>query len=128
MQKIVITPEIEADLGQDELIVFCRGLQGVTQDVKYGNNLVFSVCDKMFVSFTLPNCQKLGFKVPDDQFLAMTGMPGIKPSQYMARFKWVDVPDRKNLSPEFLQAAVETSYRTVAAKLSKKKQAELGLL
>ncbi len=39
---------------KDRLYELCRSLPGVTEDVKWGDNLVFSVAAKMFAVFDVP--------------------------------------------------------------------------
>ena len=44
----------------------CRSLPGATEDVKWDNDLVFSVGGKMFACFSLPEGNPLSFKVDPD--------------------------------------------------------------
>ncbi len=112
--------------GDDPLLDFCRGLPGVTEDVKWGDNLVFSVV-KMFAVFDLPDRQRLSFKVEPLVFDTLTGQDGIIPAPYLARASWVCVTDRGRLPQEALEDFLEESHRLVASKLPKKKRVELGL-
>ena len=65
------------------------------------------------------------FKVPDEDFLALTDRPGIKPAPYLARARWVLVDDLKTLPDAELMAAIRTSYALIKAKLPKKTQREI---
>ena len=47
----------------DALYEYCRGLPGVTEDIKWGHDLIFSVGGKMFAGFQQPKGQPFGFKV-----------------------------------------------------------------
>lgn len=113
--------------GDDPLLDFCRGLPGVTEDVKWGDNLVFSVALKMFAAFDLPDRQRLSFKVDTLVFDTLVGHDGIIPAPYLARAHWVSVTDRGRLPQEALEDFLEESHRLVASKLPKKKRAALGL-
>ena len=104
------------------------GWPGVTQDIKWGDDLVFSVASKMFVvtCFRGPQQGTFSFKVPDDRFLEFTDRHGIVPAPYMARARWVMVlPDAKLAKGE-LETLLRQSYELVRAKLPKKTQRELG--
>jgi len=61
----------------DPLMDFCRALPGVTEDVKWGDNLVFSVGGKMFAVFNLPDGDPFSLKVDPDAFSIMVQKPGI---------------------------------------------------
>ena len=103
------------------------GWPGVTQDVKWGDDLVFSVASKMFVvsCFRGPQQGTFSFKVPDERFLEFTDRHGIVPAPYMARARWVMVlPDAKLAKGE-LESLLRQSYELVRAKLPKKTQREL---
>ncbi|MDO8418691.1 MAG: MmcQ/YjbR family DNA-binding protein, partial [Rubrivivax sp.] len=68
-------------------------LPGATEDIKWGADLVYSVGDKMFCVFLLDRGRACtcSFKVDDERFLELTGVPGVIPAPYLARAKWVQV-------------------------------------
>ncbi|MBL8263639.1 MAG: MmcQ/YjbR family DNA-binding protein [Xanthomonadaceae bacterium] len=104
---------------------------GVTEDIKWGCDLVFSVADKMFcVIDATPAAQggsgRLSFKVDDDRFLELTDRPGILPAPYMARAKWICLAEPGAMSDAELKPLLRRSYELVRAKLTKAKQRELG--
>jgi predicted DNA-binding protein (MmcQ/YjbR family) len=101
----------------------------VTGDVKWGADRVYSVHGKMFVvCLDQPRIEALSFKVPDELFLAITEQPGIIPSPYAARYKWVRVTEPARYGDAWLARHIRQSYELVAAKLPKKTQRALGLL
>ncbi len=105
----------------------CRGLPGATEDTKWGEDLVFSVGEKMFaVACNTAGADKISFKVDDDAFLALTDRPGFIPAPYLARAKWVQVTDLKAVSDEEGEALLRRSYELVFARLTKKLQREIG--
>ena len=105
-------------------------LPGATEDIKWGADLVFSVGGKMFCVFLLDDkgrAKTCSFKVDDERFLELTGLPGIEPAPYLARAKWVQLRPGHALSGADLGALVQRSHALVAAKLTKKLQRELGV-
>jgi predicted DNA-binding protein (MmcQ/YjbR family) len=111
----------------DPLLEFCRNLPGVTEDVKWDNDLVFSVGKKMFVVFGLPEHEPIGLKVDPAVFGTLVQQEGIRPAPYMAHHSWVQVTTRKALPDEVLTDMIRESYELVTQKLSKKLRAQLGL-
>lgn len=105
-----------------------RSLPGVTEDIKWEKDLVFSVGGKMFAVFGLPEGEPIGFKVEDVAFASLTQQPGIIPAPYMARHSWVNVESRRTLPAAALEELLRESYRLIAEKLPKKTRAALGLL
>ena len=101
---------------------------GVTEDVKWGADLVFSVGGKMFCVYCLegPEAGRMSFKVPGGRFLELTERPGFVPAPYLARAHWVLVEKPGKLRANELGAFVRGSYELVRAKLPKKTQRELA--
>jgi predicted DNA-binding protein (MmcQ/YjbR family) len=112
---------------QDPLVEFCRSLPGATEDLKWGNDLIFSVGGKMFAGMPLPECEPVSFKVDPVVFDSITGHNGVIPAPYMARHQWVSVTERKKLPLATLRAMIAESHRLVAAKLPRKTRETLGL-
>jgi predicted DNA-binding protein (MmcQ/YjbR family) len=105
----------------------CRTFPGCTEDVKWGDNAVFSVGLKMFaVSGVEVPASGISFKVDDERFLELTDRPGIIPAPYMARAKWVYVERASALSDKEAHALLRRSYELVFSKLTKKLQHEIG--
>jgi predicted DNA-binding protein (MmcQ/YjbR family) len=109
----------------------CQHWPGVTEDVKWGNDLVFSVGGKMFCVLDIAPLEsggsgRLSFKVETSRFLEFTDRPGIIPAPYMARAQWISLITPKALSAADTKALIRRSYELVFAKLPKSKQRELG--
>ena len=104
-------------------------LPGASEDVKWGADLVYSIGGKMFCVFLLAGgrASTCSFKVDDDRFLELTGVPGVIPAPYLARAKWVQVGRAHGLAGTDLDQLVRRSHALVAARLTKKLQRELGL-
>jgi len=110
----------------DTIRAHCRSLPGVTEDIKWGNDLVFSIGGKMFTVAMLDPPHRLSFKCDDEQFGELIEREGIIPAPYMARAKWVSIealrdgPDWREVQPWLTHA-----YDLVRAKLTKKVQSGL---
>ena len=105
----------------------CRSLPAVTEDVKWGHDLCFSVADKMFCVAALDGPLSVSFKVKDEEFDEMSSSPGIRPAPYVARYKWVLVEEIDSLSRKEWEHYIRQSYDLVKAKLPKKVARQHGL-
>lgn len=117
-----------SDATPERLQDVCRSLPGVTEDIKWESNLVFSVHGKMFAVFDTDGGESFSFKVDPEAFDVLTARPGVVPAPYLAKHYWVKVDTAGTLPLDFLEDLFEESHRLVAAKLSKKAQRELGLI
>jgi len=108
---------------QAELL--CAGWPGVTMDIKWGHELVFSVGGKMFLVMPMEG-GRLAFKVPDERFLELSDQPGIIAAPYLARARWVSVVEPQRIATRELHEHIQTAYGLIRAKLTKKLQRELG--
>lgn len=113
-----------------QLEALCSRWPGVTRDIKWGDNLVFSVGGKMFVMTHADGREggRLAFKVADERFLELTDQPGVIPAPYLARARWVAVTEPWRFTTTELEALLLDAYAAVRAKLTKKLQTELGPL
>ena len=82
----------------DTLRKYCLSLPAVTEDVKWDNDLCFSVGGKMFCVTSLDPPFKIAFKVKDEEFDELSNMEGFIPAPYMARAKWVLVTEPERLN------------------------------
>ena len=106
----------------------CKKLKGVTEDVKWGNDLCFCVGGKMFCVSPLEGAFNASFKCSDEDFAELTERENIIPAPYMARNKWVHVEKASALKKQEWEDYVLQSYQLVASKLPKKIQREIGLV
>lgn len=105
----------------------CLSLPAATEEVKWGNDLVFSVGGKMFCVTAFEEPFGCSFKVRDEEFEELSMREGFIPAPYMARAKWVQVKDTKALNKKEWESYIRQSYELVKAKLTKKVRAELGI-
>lgn len=111
-----------------QLEALCSHWPGVTRDIKWGHELVFSVGGKMFVLTPMDSGDggRLFFKVEDERFLELTDQPGMIAAPYLARAHWVSVTEPRRFPTAELEAFIRTAYALVRAKLTRKLQAEFG--
>ena len=112
----------------DQLREYCLSLPAVTEDVKWENDLVFSVGNKMFCGCGLEQPLRFSFKVRDEDFEELSNRAGFKPAPYLARAKWVLVTEPSTLRTKEWRELVKQSYELVRNKLSKKIRAELNII
>jgi predicted DNA-binding protein (MmcQ/YjbR family) len=105
----------------DWLREVCLSFPGATEQIQWGNDLVFKVGGKMFAVTPLepaPVC--LSFKASPENFADLTERPDIIPAPYLARAQWVALQTREALPAEELTRLLRESYDLVLAKLPKK--------
>jgi predicted DNA-binding protein (MmcQ/YjbR family) len=100
----------------------------VTEDVKWGHDLIFSVGGKMFAGFQLPEGEPVAFKTDPLVFSSLTSHAGVVPAPYMARHHWVSVSKRSALPPSTLRDLLRDAHALVAAKLPAATRRRLGLI
>lgn len=110
-----------------------RALPGVTEEVLWGNDLVYKVGGKMFAVFGLapdPASDRPdvggSFKVKGEDFDDLASRPGLRPAPYLARAKWVAFDGWRALPIVELEVRLRASYDLVRSKLSGRAQAALG--
>lgn len=103
----------------------CLSLPGATEDVKWENDLIFSVGQKMFAGADLLKNSGFGFKCSPDKFAELIEREGIRPAPYAARFHWVSVDGWTVLDDAEVRSLIREAYDLVRAKLPKKVQATL---
>lgn len=110
----------------EELQAICAQLPGVTEDIKWGNDLCFCVAGKMFLVVALEQVPtSASFKVPAEDFAALAEQPGFAPAPYMARYNWVLAKDIRQLEKAAWETYIRQSYALVVAKLPKKQRQAL---
>ena len=101
----------------------CRALPAVTEDIKWGHDLCFSVAGKMFAVVNIERPHSIAFKCTPESFGELVERPGIIPAPYMARNMWVQEQELgETLDRRELESLVKTSYELVVVKLPKSKR------
>ena len=115
-------------VNENDLSALSSPWAGVTQDIKWEDDLVFCVAGKMFAVYCMrgPDKGRLSFKVDPDRFLELTDQPGIQPAHYMSRAFWITLTDPDAFPRGDIENFVRHSYDLVRAKLTKRMQASLA--
>ena len=71
--------------------------------------------------------EKISFKCSDLSYQILCELDGVVPAPYLARAKWVQVQEPGALSDEDIKSYINEAHGIIAAKLTKKLRAELGL-
>jgi predicted DNA-binding protein (MmcQ/YjbR family) len=102
----------------DELRKLCLLFPGTTEQIQWGDDLLFKVGGKMFVVIPLePARLWLTLKADPEEFAELTERPGIVPAPYLARAKWISIESPDTLPQTEVAALLRKSYELVAAKL-----------
>jgi len=106
----------------------CLSFPDATENVQWGNDLVFKVAGKMFAVMALEGPVKyiMSFKCTEEKFNELVEQEGMDPAPYMARNKWVATERFDVLSDKELKALLRNSYDLVCEKLPKKVREQLG--
>ena len=105
----------------EKLSEYCLSFPGVTGDIKWGNDLCFSVGGKMFtVTGIDSNDDGISFKCTPEKFAELVEREGIMPAHYVARYHWVTVTDLGALTTGELKDLIGKSYQLVFDKLPSK--------
>ncbi|MBS1643570.1 MAG: MmcQ/YjbR family DNA-binding protein [Bacteroidetes bacterium] len=104
----------------DLLREYCLSKKGTTEEILWGEHLVFKVAGKMFCITSLDDATDTAFKVIDEDFERLPETGIYLPAPHLQRAKWVKVlqPERVKLTE--WKERIETSYQLVKAKLPKK--------
>jgi predicted DNA-binding protein (MmcQ/YjbR family) len=99
----------------------CLSHPGATEQIQWGNDLLFKVGGKMFAVTPLePAPVWLSFKASPETFAELTERPNIIPAPYLARAQWVALQTNDALPLNELAGLLRESYEMVTAKLPKK--------
>lgn len=99
----------------------CNQFTGVTQDIKWEDELCFNVCGKMFFIVSLDHVPTIAsFKASEEDFLQLSHREGFIPAPYLARYKWIQIDDINRLNANQWNKYIEQSYQLVFSKLSRK--------
>ena len=104
----------------------CLALPGATLDHPFGDDHdAYRVGGKMFA--IIGGMGGLSFKASDIAYEVLTETGRAVPAPYLARGKWVHLADPADWPDDELADHLKTAHALIAAKLTKKARAELGL-
>ncbi len=111
----------------DQLREICLSFAGATEQIQWGDDLVFKVAGKMFaVTPLVPGYNWLSLKASPESFAELTERPGIVPAPYLARAKWVAIETPNVLDAAEVATLLRTSYDLVVAKLPRRTRENLA--
>ena len=115
-------------MNTEDIQSICRELPAISEDIKWGHDLVFSIGGKMFCVVGLDQSPtSASFKVSDEEFEEMSNWPGFKPAPYVAKYKWVLIEDINKMKKAEWKKYLLQSYELVKDKLPGKLKKQLGL-
>ena len=101
-------------------------MKSVTEDIKWGHDLVFSIGGKMFCVAGLDQTPtSASFKVKDEEFDEMCNRDGFIPAPYVAKYKWVLAQDINKMKKADWKYYLKQSYNLVREKLPAKMKKSL---
>jgi len=110
----------------DSVRNYCLSLPHATEDIQWGNDLLFRISGKIFAGMSLDPPHSLSFKCTPEKFDELIEFEGIIPAPYTARNKWVMLERLDALNDSEIKRLIKNSYEMIFSKLTKKLQAELG--
>lgn len=120
---------IKNSMNIEDLQNICKIFLAVTEDIKWGHDLVFSIGAKMFCVVGLDESPTTAsFKVREEEFDEICNREGFKPAPYVAKHKWVMINDINKMNKKEWKHYTRQSYELVKDKLPVKTKRALGLL
>ena len=115
-------------MNSESVRTHCLSFPHATENVQWGNDLVFKIAGKMFAVMVLepPAKYVLSFKCTEEKFNELIEQDGIDPAPYMARNKWAALERFDVLSDRELKELLRNSYQLVFDKLPKKLRTQLA--
>jgi predicted DNA-binding protein (MmcQ/YjbR family) len=106
-----------------------RASPGVALDIKWGVDRTYCVGGKMFVMAGAlgQDEPRYMFKASDVAFEILTGSGAAAAAPYLGRAKWVMMSAPDSLSDDEVLAYARQAHALIAAKLTKRVRAELGI-
>jgi predicted DNA-binding protein (MmcQ/YjbR family) len=105
----------------------CVSFPGATEQVQWGNDLVFKVGGKMFAVVPLEPVQVvLSFKCRDHDYPVLIERPGVIPAPYLARAQWAAMEREDAIPARELKELLRAAYETVLGRLPKKVRDGIG--
>jgi predicted DNA-binding protein (MmcQ/YjbR family) len=119
----------------DDYNAFCATLPGTHTVVQWGGAQVWKVGDKVFAigrtddGVADDSTVAVTFKCSWASFDILKEQPGLRPAPYLASrgMSWIQRLTNEAMPDEALRDYLRESHRLVAAKLTKRARAELGL-
>lgn len=117
-------------LSRHEFEAFVQSLPAVTLVHQWGDASVAKVGGRIFAllsGWQSDGQPALSFKFSDMSYQVLPELEQVRPAPYLARAKWVQVLPGAPLDAAVQKAYVAEAHRIIAAKLTRKARADLGL-
>jgi predicted DNA-binding protein (MmcQ/YjbR family) len=109
----------------EDLRQFCLSLPSATEDIKWSNDLCFSIGGKLFCVCDLTDVQAITLKVGEDEFHELCETESINPAKYTGRYGHITVSNFSRFSDDEWRERIKKSYELTLAKLPKKVRGNL---
>ena len=113
----------------ESLREYCLSFPHATEDIQWGNDLLFRIGGKIFAGVGLEthdsSANHLSFKCTPETFSELIEREGIIPAPYTARYHWVALERFDALKDAEIKRLIGLSYEMVFAKLPKKVKGQL---
>jgi len=110
---------------------FCASLPAAHRVVQWGDAVVWKVGGKVFAIGRIQESGEIAvsFKCSPMAFEILSEQPGLRPAPYLASrgMKWIQWLSPESMPDDALQDYLRESHRLVAAGLTRRVRAELGL-
>jgi len=112
----------------EQVRAYCLSFPHATENVQWGNDLVFKIAGKMFAVTVLEGALRyvLSFKCTEAKFAELIERDGIDPAPYSARYHWIALERFNVLTEKDLKTLLRKSYDLVFEKLPRKTRAQLN--
>ena len=108
----------------ESLRKYCLSLPHTTEDIQWGNDLLFRIGGKIYAGVGLEthdsSPHQLSFKCTPEMFSELIEKDGIIPAPYTARYHWVALQRFDALKDAEIKRLIGASYEMVHSKLPKK--------
>jgi predicted DNA-binding protein (MmcQ/YjbR family) len=113
---------------QDEFDAYVESLTG-GRTIDQWDSRIAKVGEKVFAALGGSNAETphIVVKVDPGEFDFLTTLPGIAQAAYFAKGHWVSIREGSAMPDDEVKACIADSWALVAAKLTKKARAELGI-
>jgi predicted DNA-binding protein (MmcQ/YjbR family) len=113
---------------QHEFDAYVESLTGGTPMDQWESRIA-KVGDKIFATLGGSNADAphIVVKVDPGEFDFLTTLPGVTQARYFAKGHWVAIREGSAMPDDEIRACIADSWALVAAKLTKKARAELGI-
>ncbi|MBS1857026.1 MAG: MmcQ/YjbR family DNA-binding protein [Acidobacteria bacterium] len=97
-----------------------------TEELLWGDNLVFKIGGKMFAVLPLdPGSHCLALKVGEEEFAEWCEREGVVPAPHLGRCFWIALEHEDAIGVAELKQLIRSSYDMVRAKLPRKTREQL---